>query len=60
MGLKTALSGPHIFAVGAIKEGKGEITVIDSKAWLAYGRNGLGKTTHVIPEGEKAVLFMQR
>ena len=56
--LKTALSGSHRFAVGAIKKGEGEITVVDSKVWLAYGREGPGKATRVIPEGEQAVLLV--
>ena len=34
--LKTVSAAPHAYAVGAIKGGKGEITVIDSEVWLAY------------------------
>jgi len=56
--LNTVLSAPHTYAVGAIKDGKGEITVIDSEAWLAYGKDGLGRTQHKIPEGEQAALLV--
>lgn len=56
--LNTALSSPHTYAVGAIREGKGEITVIDSEAWLSYGRDGLDRATRSIPEGEQAVLLV--
>lgn len=56
--LKRALAGPHTYAVGAIKGGKGEITVIDSKVWLAYGRASLDKAVHAIPEGEQASLVV--
>ena len=56
--LDKALAGPHSYAVGAIKGGKGEITVIDSEVWLAYGKDGLGKTRHRIPEGEQAALLV--
>jgi len=54
--LDTALAAPHAYAVGAIKGGKGEITVIDSEIWLAYGKDGLGKIQRRIPEGEQAAL----
>jgi len=56
--LDTALAGPHVYAVGAIKGGKGEITVIDSEIWLAYGKDGLGRTQRRIPEGEQAALLV--
>lgn len=56
--LKTALSGPHTHAVGAIKGGKGEITVIDSEVWLAYGKDDLGRVVRAIPGGEEASLVV--
>ena len=56
--LKTVLAAPHAYAVGAIKGGKGEITVIDSEVWLAYGKDGLGKIQRRIPEGEQAALLV--
>ncbi len=56
--LKTALDGKHIFGVGAIKNAEGEITVYDGKAWLSYGKDGLDKVTHKIPDGEQAMLLV--
>jgi len=56
--LKTALSGPHTYAVGAIKGGKGEITVIDNEVWLAYGKDDLGRVVRAIPGGEEASLVV--
>ncbi len=56
--LKTALSGPHTYAVGAIKGGNGEITVIDSEVWLAYGRKALNRVVRAIPGGEEASLVV--
>jgi acetolactate decarboxylase len=56
--LKRALSGPHTYAVGAIRGGKGEITVIDNEIWLAYGNGGLGRIKRRIPGGEQASLVV--
>ena len=56
--LKTVLAAPYAHAVGALKGGKGEITVIDSEVWLAYGKDGLGRTQRRIPEGEQAALLV--
>ncbi|MEK6673908.1 MAG: acetolactate decarboxylase [Nitrospirota bacterium] len=56
--LKTALNGKQIYGVGAIKNAEGEITVHDGKAWLSYGKDGMDKVTHEIPEGEQAMLLV--
>lgn len=56
--LKTALDGKHTYAVGAIKNAEGEITVYDNKAWLNYGKDGLDKATHEVPAGERAMLLV--
>lgn len=56
--LNTVLADPHVYAVGALKGGKGEITVIDSEVWLAYGKDGLGRIQRRIPEGEQAALLV--
>lgn len=56
--LKTALTGRNIYAVGAIKNAEGEIVVHDGKAWLSYGKDGLDKITHEIPDGEQAMLLV--
>ena len=56
--LKTAFDGSHIYGVGAIKNAEGEIAVYDSKAWLSYGKYGMDKVTHEIPEGEQAMLLV--
>lgn len=56
--LEQALSGKHTYAVGAIKNAGGEITVYDSEVWLSYGKDGLGSTTRQIPKGEQAMLLV--
>lgn len=56
--LKTAVSAPHTYAVGAIKKGEGEITVHNSEVWLSYGKDGLNRTTRTIPESEQALLLV--
>jgi alpha-acetolactate decarboxylase len=57
--LKEALDRPHVFAVGAIAQGTGEITVIDGRVWLNYGADGLGDSREKVPPGEKAVLLVR-
>lgn len=56
--IKSALTGIHIYAVGAIKNAQGEIIVHDGKVWLSYGKDGLDRVTHEIPEGEQAMLLV--
>jgi alpha-acetolactate decarboxylase len=56
--LKTALSAAHTYAMGAIKGGKGEITVIDSEVWLAYGRDRFDRIVRAIPEEEQAAMLV--
>jgi alpha-acetolactate decarboxylase len=57
--LQEALDLPHIYAVGAIAQGAGEITVIDGQVWLDYSADGLGNAQRKIPAGEKAVLLVR-
>ena len=59
IGLQEALDLPHVYAVGAIAQGAGEITVIDSRIWLDYGAEGLGHAKNRIPAGEEAVLLVR-
>lgn len=56
--LERALSVPHVYAVGIIKNAEGEITVLDGEAWLNYGKDGIGKTIGQIKKGEKASLLL--
>lgn len=56
--LTDALSSDHLFAVGAIQHGLGEITVIDGKPYLDYGDDGIGNSKNAIPSEEQAVLLV--
>lgn len=56
--LERVLSGPHLYAVGIIKNAEGEITALDSEVWLNYGKDGINKTISQIKKGEKASLFI--
>ncbi len=55
--LQHALSATNSFALGAIKDGIGEVTVINDKVWLDYGHDGIGKSINTITEPEEAVLL---
>lgn len=55
VGLEYALSAPHTYAVGEIKNAEGEITVYNSEVWLNYGEDGMSVSTNEIPKGEKAM-----
>jgi alpha-acetolactate decarboxylase len=57
VGLKKAISGKNSYAVGAIQQGVGEITVLNGKIYLDYGKDGIGNSIHTIPPHEKAVLL---
>lgn len=56
--LDRALSAPHVYAVGIVKNAEGEITVLDGEAWLNYGRDGISKTVNQMKKGEKAALLI--
>ncbi len=56
--LEKAVSTPHVYAVGIIKNAEGEITVLDSEVWLNYGRDGISKTVNQMRKGEKASLLI--
>jgi len=56
--LERALSGPHLYAVGIIKNAEGEITCLDGEAWLNFGKDGINKTIGQIKKGEKASLLI--
>lgn len=57
VGLKHALPIKNSYAVGAIQGGKGEITVLNGKIYLDYGKDGIGHSVNTIPPHEKAVLL---
>jgi alpha-acetolactate decarboxylase len=55
IGLKQALSFPHVYGVGEIKDAEGEITVYDGEIWLNYGEDGIDSSVSKIPRGEEAM-----
>ena len=55
--LNAAIPALNSYAVGAIQQGLGEITIIDGKVWLDYGKDGIGNSLNSIPADEKAVLL---
>lgn len=57
VGLKMAIPNHNSYAVGAIQNGTGEITVLNGKVYLDYGNDGIGNSIHTIPPHEKAVLL---
>jgi alpha-acetolactate decarboxylase len=57
VGLKMAIPKHNSYAVGAIQDGAGEITVLNGKIYLDYGKDGMGNSIHTIPPHEKAVLL---
>ncbi len=57
VGLKMAIPEKNSYAVGAIQDGSGEITVLNGKVYLDYGNDGIGNSIHTIPPHEKAVLL---
>jgi alpha-acetolactate decarboxylase len=58
VGLKMAIQKQNSYAVGAIQKGDGEITVLNGKIYLDYGKDGMGNSIHTIPPHEKAVLLV--
>ena len=56
--LKQLISPVNSYAVGAIQQGLGEITIINSKVWLDYGSDGVGNALNLIPSEEQAVLLV--
>ena len=57
IGIKKAIPVKNSYAVGAIQKGAGEITVLNGKIYLDYGKDGIGNALNKIPEHEKAVLL---
>jgi len=57
--LREALDLPHVYGVGAIAHGTGEITVVDGRVWLDYGADGPGNAEESIPADAKAVLLVR-
>jgi len=55
--LQKSIPSANTYAVGATHKGLGEITIIDSKVWLDYGKDGLGNSVNTIPTDEKAVIL---
>jgi alpha-acetolactate decarboxylase len=56
--LDQALSGPHLYAVGMIQNAAGEITVVDGKVSLNYGKDGIGNAVTKIRKGEEASILI--
>ncbi len=56
--IQKAIPSVNGYAVGAIQEGLGEITVINSKVWLDYGKDGIDHSINSIPPNEKALLLV--
>ena len=56
--LQKAIPSVNGYAIGAIQQGLGEITVIDSKIWLDYGQDGFGNSLNNIPPDEQAVILV--
>jgi alpha-acetolactate decarboxylase len=56
--LERALSGPHLYAVGMIRDADGEITVVDGDVSLNYGKDGIGNAVSEIKKGEEASLLI--
>ena len=56
--IQEAIPPANGYAVGAIQQGLGEITVIDGEIWLDYGKDGIGKSVNSSPADEKAVLLV--
>ena len=46
------------YAVGAIQNGSGEITIIDNEEWLDYGKDGIGNSINEVPADEETVLLV--
>lgn len=55
--LRNAIPSVNSYAVGAIQQGLGEITVLNGKVWLDYGKDGIGNSLNTIPADEKAALL---
>jgi acetolactate decarboxylase len=50
---------PHTYAVGALSELRGEITIVDDQVWLAYpGENGRIRVERGAPTAERATLLV--
>ena len=56
--LESALSGPHVYAVGMIRDAAGEVTVVDGDVFLNYGKDGIGNAVSEIKKGEEASLLI--
>jgi alpha-acetolactate decarboxylase len=56
--LERALSGPHIYAVGMLRDAAGEITVADGAVSLNYGKDGIGNAVSEVRKGEEASLLI--
>ena len=56
--LASAVTSEHSYAIGAIQQGRGEITIVDGDVWLDYGTDGIGNALNTIPAGEQEVLLV--
>lgn len=55
--LSKATSSKNTYAVGALADGLGEITILNDKVYLDYGKDGLGNSLQHIPQQTQAVLL---
>lgn len=56
--LEQVLPGPHTYAVGALSELRGEITIIDDVAFLAYSNGGAVRVERGGARAERAALLV--
>ena len=57
--LSSIVPGPHLYAVGALSELRGEVTVLDDDVWLAYpSDDGTARVTKVRTSNEQAALLV--
>jgi alpha-acetolactate decarboxylase len=57
--LSAVVPGPHTYAVGALSELRGEVTVLDDDVWLAYPNDdGTARVTKVRMSDEQAALLV--
>lgn len=56
--LSAVAPGPHAYAIGALSELRGEVTVLDDEIWLAHARDGAAPPQCVRASDEEATLLV--